>query len=138
MAVWQYGSMAVWQSGGMAVWQYGGMAVWRYGGMAVWQYGGMAVWQYGSMAVWQYPQIGMSRQTKLKEKEGTRFTTVEHEMCDRSHRSSKTRFIETFGSHSRKICRRVTTKGSCTWNITGSAAVWNWKRGSPLVQEKYR
>ena len=68
--------------------------------------------------VWQYPQTGMSRRTKLNRKEDTRLkTNVEHEVCDRSHRNSKTRFIEPFWSYNRKILRKFTTKGSYTWNI---------------------
>jgi hypothetical protein len=52
------------------------------------------------------------------------------------------RFNEKFGSHTRKILNRSTTKDSCTWNITcnmESTAVWNLKHeqwGSQLVQEE--
>ena len=52
------------------------------------------------------------------EKKRKDTTNVEHEMCDRSHRNSKTRFTEAFGSRNRKMFRRFTTKGSYIWNIT--------------------
>jgi hypothetical protein len=50
-------------------------------------------------------------------------TNVEHEMYDYtgnnwSHRNSNKRFIEKFGSHTRKTFNRSTTKDSCTLNIT--------------------
>ena len=50
-------------------------------------------------------------------------TNVETEMCGRtgsnwSHQNNKTVFIETFGSHNRKIFNRLTTQDSCTWNVT--------------------
>jgi hypothetical protein len=56
----------------------------------------------------------------------------------------KKMFKEKFGYHTRKILIRFSTKDSCTWNITHNTEtteVWNLKperRGSPLVQEKYR
>jgi hypothetical protein len=50
-------------------------------------------------------------------------TTAVHEMYDHtgnnwSHRYSNKRCKETFGSRTRKTFNRVTTKDSCTWNIT--------------------
>jgi hypothetical protein len=62
-----------------------------------------------------------------------------------SDRNGNKRFKGNFVSHSSKTFNRVTTKDSCTWNITrntGSTAVWNLKPerwGSPLVkEEKYQ
>ena len=76
-------------------------------------------------------------------------TGVVYEVCDCtghnwSHRNCNTRFKKEFGSQTGKTFSTVTTKDSCTWNVTrntGSAAVWSLKPerwGSPLVQEKYR
>jgi len=73
---------------------------------------------------------------------------VEHKVYDYSsnnwsHRNSNKRFKEKFGSHTRKIFNRFTTKDSYTSNMTHnteSIAVWNVKPewwGSPLIQEKY-
>ena len=61
-----------------------------------------------------------------------------------SYWNSNEKLKEKFGSCTRKILDRFTTKDSYTWNIahnTESTAVWNLKPerwGSPLVQEKYR
>ena len=50
---------------------------------------------------------------------------VEHEMYgytgnNWSHRNSKKKFKEKFGSHTRKTFVKFTTKDSCTLNITHS------------------
>ena len=63
-----------------------------------------------------------------------------------SHRNGNKSFKDKFGSHIRKAFNRLTTKYSCTWNITHNTeitAVWNLKPerwGSPLalVREKYQ
>jgi len=76
-------------------------------------------------------------------------TNVERQMYDYtgnnwSNRNSNQSFTEKFGSCMRKTFYRLTTKDSCTWNITHnteSTAVWSLKPerwGSPLVQEKYQ
>jgi hypothetical protein len=48
---------------------------------------------------------------------------VKHEMCnytgtDWSHRNGNKRFKDKFGSHIRKAFNSLTTKDSCTLNIT--------------------
>ena len=58
-------------------------------------------------------------------------TGVVYEVCDCtghnwSHRNCNTRFKKEFGSQTGKTFSTVTTKDSCTWNVTrntGSAAV---------------
>ena len=74
-------------------------------------------------------------------------TNVEHEMCDYTgnnwrYRNSNKRYKEKLASHARKTFNELTTKDSCTWNITRNAestAVWTLKHewwGSQLVQEE--
>ena len=61
-----------------------------------------------------------------------------------SHRNSNKMFKEQVGSLTKKTFNRLTTKDSCTCNITNnteSTEVWNLKPerwGSQLVEEKYR
>ena len=55
-------------------------------------------------------------------------TNVEHEMKgytvnNWSHRNSNKRFKDKYGRHTGKIFNRLTTKDSCTWNITHSTEI---------------
>jgi hypothetical protein len=66
---------------------------------------------------------GSRKETEIQQFMYRDTVNVEHEMYDYngsnwSHRNSNKRFKETFGSHNRKIFKTVTTKDSCTWNIT--------------------
>ena len=66
---------------------------------------------------------GRRKEVKLQAFVYRGTTNVEHEMCGHtgnkgSQRNSTKGFKEKFGSDNRKTFDRLTTKDSCTWNIT--------------------
>ena len=92
---------------------------------------------------------GSGKEVKIQEFVYRDTANVETEMYEYtsinwSHWNSNEKLKEKIGNCTRKTFDRITTKDSCTWNITHnteSTAVWSLKRerwGSPLVQEKYR
>jgi hypothetical protein len=63
------------------------------------------------------------KETRMQELMYRDIRNVEHEMYNYngnkwSDRNSNERFIELFVSHNRKTFNRLTTKDTCTWNIT--------------------
>jgi hypothetical protein len=85
--------------------------------------------------MWQYcgqkcHAKGSRKETKVQGIMYRDTRNVKHEMYEYnyigtkwSHRNGNKRFKDKFGSHIRKAFNRLTTKDSCTWNITHNTEI---------------